>query len=263
MPKDIAYNYGTGRISYYATNYEIDAYGAYEGIMVGGFNENAVADDRGPEIRLFMNDTTFKSGDITDERPVMLAHISDESGINTTGAGIGHDIVATITGETELSAIVNDFFGADLDESASGTIAYPFFGLNEGQHNLRLKVWDVFNNSNEAAIDFVVVNSEQMAIEQLMNYPNPFNFETYFVFEHNQAGRTLEVEIQIFNMNGMLIHTIAKTIIPGSYRSTPIRWDASNDSGYKIASGLYVYRLLVTNERGEKNELRSKFIFHQ
>lgn len=263
VPKDIAYNYGTGRISYYATNYEIDAYGAYEGIMVGGFNENAVADDRGPEIRLFMNDTTFKSGDITDERPVMLAHVSDESGINTTGAGIGHDIVATITGETELSAIVNDFFSADLDESASGTIAYPFFGLNEGPHNLRLKVWDVFNNSNEADIDFVVVNSEQMALEQLMNYPNPFNFETYFVFEHNQAGRTLEVEIQIFNMNGMLMRTIAKTVTPGSYRSTPIRWDATTDSGYTIASGLYVYRLVVTNERGEKNELRSKFIFHQ
>jgi len=263
VPKDIAYNYGTGRISYYATNYEIDAFGAYEGIMVGGFNENAVADERGPDIRLFMNDTTFKNGDITDERPIMLAHITDESGINTTGAGIGHDIVATITGETEVSAIVNDFFSADLDESASGTISYPFFGLNEGPHSLRLKVWDVFNNSNEASIDFVVVNSEQMAIEQLMNYPNPFNFETYFVFEHNQAGRTLDVEIQIFNMNGMLMHTIAKTIMPGSYRSTPIRWDATTDSGYKIASGLYVYRLLVTNERGEKNELRSKFIFHQ
>jgi hypothetical protein len=263
VPRDIAYNYGPGRISYYATNYELDALGFYEGILIGGFNENAVADERGPEIRLFMNDTTFKSGDITDERPVMLALVSDESGINTTGAGIGHDIVATITGETELSAIVNDFYSADLDKSTSGTIAYPFFGLNEGPHNLRLKVWDVFNNSNQADIDFVVVNSAQMAIDQLMNYPNPFNFETFFIFEHNQAGRALEVEIQIFNLNGKLVHSLFEKITPESYRSTPIRWDASSNSGYKITGGLYVYRLLVTNERGEKNELRSKFIFHQ
>ncbi len=32
LPKDIAYNYGEGRISYYATNYDTDANGYYENI---------------------------------------------------------------------------------------------------------------------------------------------------------------------------------------------------------------------------------------
>lgn len=261
MPKDIAYNYGPGRISYYATNYEIDGHGHYENFLVGGFNEHATTDINGPEIRLFMNDTTFRSGDITDERPSMLAFVSDESGINTTGAGIGHDIVATISGETNLSAIVNDFYRADLDKSTSGTISYPFAGLNDGEHTLSLKVWDVFNNSNEASIAFVVASSGQMAIDNLLNYPNPFRDHTHFVFDHNQAGRDIDVEIQIFDINGTHVHTIKETITSDGYRSRPIRWNGVSNSGYALSNGLYVYRLLVTNENGEKNELRSKLIY--
>ncbi len=261
VPKDIAYNFGTGRISYYATNYEIDGHGYYENFLVGGFNENATTDENGPEIRLFLNDTTFKSGDITDERPIMLAFVSDESGINTTGAGIGHDIVATISGETNLSAIVNDFYRADLDKSTSGTITYPFAGLNDGEHTLSLKVWDVFNNSSEASIAFVVASSGQMAIDNVMNYPNPFRDHTHFVFDHNQAGRDMEVEIQIFDINGTHVHTIRETITSDGYRSRPIQWNGVSDSGYAISNGLYVYRVLVTNESGEKNELRSKLIY--
>lgn len=263
VPKDIAYNFGHGRISYYATNYDIDGHGYFDGFIVGGFNENAVADENGPEIRLFMNDTTFKSGDTTDERPILLAFVSDESGINTTGSGIGHDIVATITGETNLSAVLNDYYRSDLDKNNSGSIAYPFYSLNEGLHHLRLKVWDVFNNSSEASIEFVVVNSGQMALDHLMNYPNPFRNETYFVFDHNQAGRELEVQIQIFNMSGNLVRTIREEMKPGGYRSTPIRWDGSTEGGYPISKGMYVYRLIVTNELGEQDELRSKLVFHR
>jgi hypothetical protein len=47
---------------------------------------------KGPVIDLFMNDTDFTFGGLTDENPRMLALIFDESGINTVGTGIGHDI---------------------------------------------------------------------------------------------------------------------------------------------------------------------------
>ncbi|MFN7014838.1 MAG: hypothetical protein ACK4ON_11280, partial [Bacteroidia bacterium] len=56
VPKDIAYNYDFGRISYYAENQEYDAHGYFEKFMVGGFDENAPVDNTGHIIKLYMND---------------------------------------------------------------------------------------------------------------------------------------------------------------------------------------------------------------
>ena len=50
----------------------------------------------GPEIKLFINDSSFTDGGITGEFPSLYAKISDNSGINIGGQGIGHDLVATL-----------------------------------------------------------------------------------------------------------------------------------------------------------------------
>ncbi len=261
LPKDIAYNYGTGRISYYATDYQTDANGYYENIIIGGFNDEAITDDNGPVIKLFMNDTTFQSGDITNETPTLLAQLSDENGINTTGIGIGHDIYATITGATNTEAILNGFYEADLNESTSGTVKYKFPALNPGLHTLTLKAWDVFNNSSEASIEFIVVESGQMALENLHSYPNPFVNETNILFDHNQAGNELKVEVKIYNMTGQLVKKINKQFTGNSFQSEPIKWNGTSDGGRAVREGLYIYSVFVTNENGESSEERSKMLF--
>ncbi len=263
LPKDIAYNYGGGRISYYATDYEREANGFYENILIGGFNENAVIDEQGPAITLFMNDTTFVNGGITNENPVLLAYVSDENGINTTGAGIGHDITAKVNGATEVTAILNDYYEAELNRSASGIISYPLSNLSAGEHTLTLKVWDVFNNSNEESITFVVVESGEMIVENLMNYPNPFIDETYFVFDHNQAGLNMDIKIQIFDMSGRLVKQLEGQITGTAFRSEPIRWNGTSDTGHKLPKGLYLYRLIATNEKGQQADKRAKLIFYR
>ncbi|MDD4372828.1 MAG: type IX secretion system sortase PorU [Bacteroidales bacterium] len=263
MPKDIAYHYGTGRISYYATDYEREANGYYENILIGGFNENAVIDEEGPQISLFMNDTTFVNGGITNENPILLAYVSDESGINTTGAGIGHDITAKVSGASEVTAILNDYYEADLNRSTSGIISYPLHNLSPGEHTLSLKVWDVFNNSSEASISFVVVESSQMVVENLINYPNPFVDETFFVFDHNQAGLNMDIEIQIFDISGRLVKKLQGQIMGTAFRSEPIRWDGTSDYGHKLPKGLYIYRLLATNEKGQQADKSAKLIFYR
>ncbi|MCC7317686.1 MAG: type IX secretion system sortase PorU, partial [Bacteroidales bacterium] len=157
MPKDIGYQYGPGKISYYATDLNNDAQGSYENFLVGGFSHNTVDDNDGPNIRLFIGDTTFVSGGFTDENPNVLALLSDENGINTTGSGIGHDLVATLTGATERYAIINEFYSAKLNKSSEGIVVYPFSNLKAGKHTLTLKAWDILTNSNTATIEFEVV----------------------------------------------------------------------------------------------------------
>lgn len=260
LPKDIAYNFGTGRISYYATDFETDANGYYENIVIGGFNESVVEDQHGPVIDLFLNDTTFQSGNMTNENPSLFANLKDENGINTTGNGIGHDIVATISGATEKSIILNDFYEAELNESTSGTVSYLFSNLNPGQHILTLKAWDVFNNSSEASIEFVVVGSDQMVLEKLYNYPNPFTTETSIVFDHNQVGNELEVEVNIFNTTGQCVKTIVQHISGSGNQSEPIHWDGTSNGGIPVSKGLYIYRVFVTNEKGESSDKRAKML---
>ncbi|GIR11462.1 MAG: hypothetical protein CM15mP23_00370 [Cryomorphaceae bacterium] len=49
-------------------------------------------------------------------------------------------------------------------------VSYPYSNLEEGVHQLKIKVWDVYNNSSEAFTNFVVVADEGLVLENLMNY---------------------------------------------------------------------------------------------
>ncbi|NOU47863.1 MAG: type IX secretion system sortase PorU [Bacteroidales bacterium] len=261
LPKDIAYKYGIGRISYYATDYVTDANGYFENIVIGGFNDKVAEDEKGPVIDLYLNDTTFMPGNMTNENPTLLAHLKDENGINTTGNGIGHDIVATISGATDKTMVLNDFYEADLNKSTSGIVNYLFSNLNPGKHTLSLKAWDVFNNSSEKSIEFNVIGGEQMAMDNLYNYPNPFINETSIVFDHNQTGNDLDVEVSIFNSTGQLVKTISRHISGNGIQSEPIKWDGTSDGGFAVPKGLYIYRVFVTNEKGESSDKRAKMLF--
>ncbi len=261
VPKDIAYKFGEGRISYYTNNDSEDGSGYYEGVIIGGYDETAEEDVTGPEIRLYMNDTTFNPGDITDQNPVMLARVWDESGINTTGNGIGHDITAILDGDDSKTFILNEFYETDENRYNSGSITYPFKGLSSGKHILSLKIWDIYNNSSSAQLEFTVMPSENVIIENLMNYPNPFSSSTSFVFDHNQSGQDLNVKINIYTLSGALVTTLETVVTTEGYRSLPITWNATNGNGSKISRGFYIYQVVVRNQNGSTAEKRGKMIF--
>jgi len=260
VPQDISFDYGAARFSFYAENGIIDANGFNESILIGGINEDAELDEQGPQIELFMNEENFVSGGITDAQPIFLAKIFDENGVNTVGNGIGHDIEAYLDGNTAESIILNDYYEAELNTYKRGEINYPLSDLEEGVHSITLKVWDVYNNSSKATIDFEVVNNENLALAHVLNYPNPFNNRTEFFFEHNQHCDYLDVQVQIFTISGKLVKTINKRIHSEGYRSEGILWDAKDDYGDNIAKGVYVYTLKVASENGEIAEKTEKLV---
>jgi len=250
VPKDIAYNYGFGKISFYSAAEDVDANGSYWNLVIGGFNPAAEPDEEGPLVSLYMNDELFRSGGITDENPDLLAFVADESGINTVGSGIGHDIVAILDGNTDKPFILNEYYEAEIDSYTHGTIRYPFLNLSPGLHTLSLKVWDVFNNSSEAYIEFIVNPSGDFKVDKLYNYPNPFADGTNFIFEHNQSGTELDIDLRIFDLAGRLVKVIETTMVPEGYRSTPIYWNGCSDGGHRVAKGAYLYRMIVRDTDG-------------
>ncbi|MCX6248389.1 MAG: type IX secretion system sortase PorU [Bacteroidetes bacterium] len=260
VPKDIAYNYGIGKISYYARSETTDANGYDIGFVVGGYNDGAGQDTEGPEIRLFMNDTAFVSGGVTDQNPNLLAYLTDSSGINTVGNGIGHDLTATLDDDSKSLRILNDYYVSDLNTFKKGVITYPFYGLSDGYHTLAIKVWDVYNNSSDASIEFLVVSSAQLAVQHLFNYPNPFFDRTTFSFEYNQPNTELNVQIDIYSLTGQKVKTLRQPLYSNGYRANTIDWDGTGDSGARIGSGTYVYNLSLMMADGSTVRKSSKLV---
>lgn len=260
VPKDIAYQYGIGRISYYAENGNEDANGYYEKILIGGTNDKAIADVVGPDVNLYLDDAKFVFGGLTDEKPDLYSVLKDASGINTVGNGIGHDITAVLDGNIGNAIVLNDYYQADLNTYKSGTIRYPFLDLSEGKHTLNLKVWDVYNNSSQAYTEFIVAKSAQLALSHVLNYPNPFTTKTQFYFEHNRACSLLDVQIQVFTVSGKLVKNINQFVNTDGFRSEPIEWDGRDDFGDKIGRGVYVYRIKVKTSDGSAAEKYEKLV---
>ncbi|MCH2233630.1 MAG: type IX secretion system sortase PorU [Crocinitomicaceae bacterium] len=260
VPKDIDYNYGKGKLSHYAHDDNSNQYGWDTSFVVGGVDPNGIVDNDGPEIELFMNDESFVNGGLTNDRPIFLAHVRDENGINTTGNGIGHNITLVIDGNSAEAIILNNFYEADLDTYQSGKVSYPLSDLDPGLHTVTFKVWDVNNNSSESTLEFNVVEEEEVTISNLLNYPNPFTTSTEFFFEHNQVCSNLLVQLEIFTVSGKLVKTIQQIVNNEGFRSEGIHWDGLDEYGDKLARGVYVYRLTIETPQGLKAEKTEKLV---
>ena len=251
VPKDIGIPVGFGKISFYSKNEALteDQSGAnINNVKIGGLNEDAPADNTGPLVKLYMNDENFVTGGITNESPTLLAKMEDANGINTA-SGIGHDIVAIIDGDETNPVVLNDYYQTEVDDYTKGTVSFPFRDLETGLHTLTLKAWDVYNNSSITEIQFVVFDKDQgLAIDNVLNYPNPFVNYTEFWFNHN-SSEPLDVSIQIFTVSGKLVRTLNGQTTGGikatSSLSKDIVWDGRDDFGDKIGKGVYVYKLKV------------------
>lgn len=261
VPIDIAYYFDKGKISYYANNLtDKEASGFDKSITIGGTDQNGTHDAEGPVIELYMNNENFIDGGIVNESPKILAKISDESGVNTVGNGIGHDITLTIDGQTSEKVVLNSFYESEKDSYKSGRINYPTSNLSIGPHTITVKAWDVMNNSNEKSVDFIVTNSSEMVIDKLFNYPNPFSTHTSFYFGHNQPYETFDVIISIFTVSGKLVKTLESTMTCDGYLSEPIEWNGRDEYDDKLGNGVYVYKIKVRNSTGTIVEKFEKLV---
>jgi hypothetical protein len=261
VPVDVSYEYGKGKISYYAldTTNLTDAHG-YDEVIIGGRDEEVTTDITGPEIDLYLNTLSFVSGDITTPDPMLIAKLFDESGINTVGNGIGHDLVAVIDGNDKEPIILNDYFTPETDSYQAGTIEYRLGPVENGLHTLTLKAWDVLNNSSEKSIEFQVNVGARLTLNNLQCRPNPYSESTSFYFEHNKPGSKLEVMINIFSLAGQHMTTLNYKVQTESVESGLLYWNGLDDSGNELSSGLYVYDLVVKTDDGYVASVSQKLL---
>jgi len=259
MPRDTQIPLGNGRVSFYAkrTNRLEDQNGFSQNIQIGGVNLNAPVDDIGPEVGLFMNDTNFVSGGITDSDPFLLAFLNDDNGINTS-SGIGHDITGILDGDETNPFILNDYYEANEDDFTKGKVLFPLRDIAPGLHTLKVTAWDTYNNSAMNEIQFVVSESDGVELSRVLNYPNPFTTYTEFWFNHNRPFEPLDAQVQVMTVSGKVVWTKNQNLTTTGFTSREITWDGRDDFGQRLGKGVYVYKITVkstlTNKSASKIE---------
>jgi peptidase C25-like protein/flagellar hook capping protein FlgD len=246
VPKDISYENRTGRMTFYVDNQAIDGAGYTAEFRVGGSDTTGLNDPDGPVVDLFMDSRAFQSGDIVNENSTLLADLFDGSGINTTGLGIGHNIEVWLN-DAGQSLILNDYYRGDKDSYQKGVVEYPFKSLPLGMNTVRMRVWDIFNNSTTSEMEFNVVSSAELSLANVYNVPNPMTEETVFTFQYNRT-EPVDAEIKIYTLSGRLIKTIEQSHI--SDRFVRIPWDGKDADGDRLANGVYFYKVVLRSIDG-------------
>ena len=197
---------------------------------------------------VFLNDSKFVNGGLVDANPFLVVKLDDTSGVNMSGNGIGHDMLAVLDGNVTESIVLNQYYQTEMDSYKKGYIKYPMRDIPEGNHRLKVKVWDVFNNSSEQEISFQVARNSKLELARVYNYPNPFVNSTHFYFDHNENCTTLEVDVKIYSVSGKLVKTITKIENQIGNRSQGIFWDGKDEYGSLLAKGVYVYIVYVKDQ---------------
>lgn len=255
VPKDINYSFGKGKISLYANNSKTDATGSNTDITIGGIdNYGHEYDLEGPDIKMYLNSSSFKNGDISSSSPLFIVSLQDESGINTVGNGIGHDLKMIISSDKmKEEYILNEFYESNIDDFTSGIASYQLFGLEQGSYTIELFAWDTFNNSSTSKLYFSVISDNKIAVKNVRNYPNPFKNETNFTFLHNCINENIIIKIDIYTISGVNVKTITKHDNYTSFVADNIVWDGRSNNGKLLSSGIYIYTINIMVENGSKS----------
>ncbi len=248
VPKDISYENKRGKVVVYFFNETSDGIGSTNNIIVGGTDATAVNDGKGPEVSVFFDNEEYDNSLLVNPNSMLIIKLNDETGLNTTGTGIGHKLEGILTGSTESTVDLSGFFTGDLDSGGkSGKINYRFNNLETGEYALKVKAWDVFNNLSVSESSFKVVSSAEPVIDYVMNYPNPFHSGTWFTFQHN-INELIDVKIIVYSVAGRKITEIEKNWI--NDRFVRVEWDGRDKDGDLLSNGTYLYKIIVKSSSG-------------
>ena len=100
-------------------------------------------------------------------------------------------------------------------------------------------------------------------IGRFFAYPNPAREKTTIQIEHNSSLKPTAAEVYIFDASGRMVKQITPTISDGSSVVGHIEWDFRNESGSKVAKGVYYLRAIVTFDNGEQDTKSTKLIYHR
>jgi hypothetical protein len=263
IPKEIKSGEGAPRFSFYAYDSirGIDAVGEFDELVLGGIDPAMVPDDEGPKITFYWNTPDFENGQVVEHQGVLYADLYDAQGIYHYGYSLGRDIVMSSNLAACNHLVLNDQYEPAMNDFRRGRIILPLNDLEPGTYEFTLKVWDTQDNASEATLWFVV--DDNLFLSQVHNYPNPFNEETRITMTHIGEEGDFDVNIEIFDIMGRSVQHIYKKVYASDGVIEPVVWDGCDYYGSQLRSGIYLYRLTLTDETGYSRTVSQRMVIQR
>ena len=260
VPMDINYTNLSGEITMIAINKDktLRANGSFDNFLIGGTNTTG-NDSIGPSIYCYLNSSAFVDGCTVNPTPYFYAQVNDDDGINAAGNGIGHDMELTIDGKKEKTYVLNGYYTNDFGSYTSGTLGYSIPELTVGKHSLLFRAWDILNNSSTAQLTFNVAKEVEPNCFCIDCTKNPATTSTTFIITHDRTNSELNVDLEVFDTSGRLLWRHNETGVPSDNTYT-INWDLTTNTGFKLQTGIYLYRAQISSNGSSKASKAKKLI---
>lgn len=265
IPSDIRYDFGKGRITLFSSSDSSVAFGYNNSYTIGGLDPKADIDEEAPGLEVYLNSKSFVNGSKCGTSPLFIARVFDEEGINTAGAGIGHDLLLTIDDDPYKTFVLNNSFAFDLGSYQSGEVRYQLSSLSPGMHTVCFRVWDCNNNSAVKSLTFEVVDDKELQINDLTLYPNPLKESGILsiAFTHDEPNSNFDITMEVYSMDGSLISRTYYKRADRNGSVPPIEWAPTIIGGSRLEAGIYLCRLWVTSTSGQKSNFSRRFVVIQ
>jgi hypothetical protein len=259
VPLDIRYSNETGMINAFAcSDKKLLANGYNSTFLVGG-TETVRNDSIGPSIYCYLNTPDFVNGGKVNTTPYFVAQLNDKDGLNTSGAGIGHDLELIIDNDASRTYVLNDNFTFDFGSYVSGSTFYHIPELAEGRHTLKFRAWDAMNNPSTAELQFNVVRGLEPTVSDISVSQNPARTATTFIVNHDRSGSNIDVELEVYDMSGRLLWTHASSGMAATSTYT-YDWNLCTNAGAPLQTGVYLYRARVGSDGGSNTSKARRLV---
>ena len=176
----------------------------------------------------------------------LVVSVVDEDGAAMAGvvvsfavtAGGGTLSAATATTDANGRAATRLTLGS---EPGTNTVSATVEGLEPriftatGQESPFVSLFDLFGGGKLVALP----DSPQLA----QNAPNPFNSQTVLAYFLPAPGPT---HVEVFALNGQRVAVLQQGLQQEGYHR--LRWNGRDDAGRPVASGMYLYRLVTSED---------------
>ncbi len=244
VPRDINYQIGPGQLYAYALRSDslLSASGSYNQLLIGG-SAAGLIDTHPPTLALDLPDA------IPGETPLRVTgpdvtvrlRLTDDTGINVSRAGIGHELTVQLVGQSPV--VINDLYAATSVDGRQGEARYTFRNLTPGDYTVRAKAWDVGNNPADGTLTFRVSPRPGLQILGWRNYPNPFRDQTTSDLTHNRPGDVLSWNWDLFDVTGRQLNHQTGSCTDCPATLTIGSWDGTGAGGQSLPPGMYLVRL--------------------
>lgn len=245
MPKDIDYTIGQGKLYLYAVRTDSlqDAAGSYDSLRVGGSVLADSVDTQPPIVKLSIVGGRIEGEIVRVAGPDVTLHssLSDNRGINIAQSGLGHDLTAQLTGRPVVR--LNENYVANGADGRQGDAIYTFRDVSPGTYTVRVKAWDINNNSGEGALTLVVSERPELRLNALRASPNPVTTQTTVRAELNRAGEPLDWTLSVYDLNSRRVHQQTGQCTNCEATLEVGIWNGLTDTGQPLSNGLYIFRL--------------------